>query len=79
MENAQLEVSEKLFLMAKKQYYEHKNISREEYLETLELILKRLNKEEIKFQQLETFNSILLEKNFSINLKDTINYVLSNN
>lgn len=79
MENAQLEVSEKLFLMAKKQYYEHKNISREEYLETLELILKRLNKEEIKFQQLAKFNSILLEKNFSINLKDTINYVLSNN
>ena len=79
MENAQLEVSEKLFLMAKKQYYEHKNISREEYLETLELILKRLNKEEMKFHQLEKFNSILLEKNFSLNIKDTINYVLSNN
>ena len=79
MRSKQLEVSEKLYLLAKKQFYELKTITREEYLEVLELILKRLNKAELEYDQLKILDGIFAQKNYQIDLKDTINYALSMN
>ena len=79
MRSKQLEVSEKLYLLAKKQFYELKTITREEYIEVLELILKRLNKAELEYVQLKILDGIFAQKNYQIDLKDTINYALSMN
>lgn len=79
MSSQQLEVSEKLYLLAKKQFYELKTITREEYIEVLELILKRLNKAELEYDQLKILDGIFAQKNYQIDLKDTINYALSMN
>lgn len=79
MKSKQLEVSEKLYLLAKKQFYELKTITREEYIEVLELILKRLNKAELEYDQLKILDGIFAQKNYQIDLKDTINYALSMN
>lgn len=77
-ENQQTAVSKKLFQIAKAQFNEGK-ISKKEYLETLELILNRLNKEELKFEQFSVFESVFNLPNWQINLKETINYTLSMN
>lgn len=79
MKSKQLEVSEKLYLLAKKQFYKLKTITREEYIEVLELIFKRLNKAELEYDQLKILDGIFAQKNYQIDLKDTINYALSMN
>lgn len=78
IKNQQIKLSKQMLKLAKIKFYSG-SISREEYIETLELILKRLNNEELKFNQLEILNSIFQKPEFQINLKDTINIALSMN
>lgn len=76
--NSQITFSRKLYEIAKAQYYSGK-ISKKEYLETLELILNRLNKTELKFEQIQIIESIFILPNYQIDLKETINLALSMN
>lgn len=78
IQSKRLEVSRKLFEIAKKQYY-NKKISKKEYLETLELILTKIQNEELEFDQVKFLESIFNFPSFKINLKETINYTLSMN
>lgn len=76
--NQQLKVSRKLFELAKHQYNSGK-ITKTDYLETLELILKRLDKEELKFEQLSVLESLFHLPSFNIDIKETISHALSMN
>lgn len=74
----QIKVSRRLYEIAKTQYYSG-SITKKEYIETLELILQRLDKQELRFEQIKIFDSIFQLPNFQINLKEIINLALSMN
>lgn len=77
-EEDRLQVSKKLFLLAKKQFYAGV-ISKEYYFETLELILKKINDEELKYEQIEILNNIFETPDIKIDLQEKINFALSMN
>lgn len=73
----QIKVSQQLFELAKRQFADGK-LTKEEYQETLELILEKINDSET----LLTKKSTLLEQiniNIDLDIRGTINHVLALN
>ncbi len=78
MTTNKIEICEHLFSVAKMQYDEGK-ISRIEYLETLHLIKNKVREVKLGFNQLDFINKSLKKPVIEINLKETVNFVLTMN
>ncbi|WP_418124306.1 hypothetical protein ACNFU2_06650 [Chryseobacterium sp. PTM-20240506] len=79
MTKKQIDICEKLYEIAKKQFYEGK-ISRQEYLETLFFVKMKIKELKVGFNELDFIcKSVSDRPILEINIKETVNFVLAMN
>lgn len=78
MTRKQIDIYEELYKIAKQQYYSEK-IDKDEYFETIHLIRKKAKEIQNGFNRLDYFSKGFDKPELEINVKETINFVLSMN
>lgn len=78
MTREQIDIYEQLYRIAKEQYY-NKKIEKEEYIETIFLIRKKAREIALGYNRLDFFNNPINKPTLEINIKESVNFILSMN